>query len=107
MHHFKVRAPEALRPQEQLATFVANFVRYAAQWVRSQTQNQNQKEVIPTQSVKKMVQIGAHTSALVNRNEDVWLLTFTEQSIYAGLTLRFGKGLIQLPLFKNIQFCHF
>ena len=62
-----------------------------------------------TQSVKQMVQVVAHTSAWVQRQGDVWLLTFTEQSCYAGCSLRFGDGVIQLPLpiFKDIHFSHF
>ena len=36
-------------------------------------------------------------------------LTFAEQSLYAGRSLRIGFGAVQLPLplFRNIQFCHF
>lgn len=56
-----------------------------------------------------LVQVGAHTSAWVKRQGDVWLLMFTEQSLYAGHSLRFGGGAIQLPLplFGDIHFSHF
>lgn len=38
MHHLKVRSPEALLLQEHLATFAANFVRFAAHWLASREQ---------------------------------------------------------------------
>jgi hypothetical protein len=106
MHHLKVRSPQALLLQEHLATFAANFVRFAAYWLASREQN----TTLPTKSVKQMVQVGAHTSAWVSRQGDVWLLRFTEQSFYAGLTLRFGgNGFFQLPLplFIDFHFSHF
>jgi hypothetical protein len=89
-----VRSPQALLLQEHLATFAANFVRFAAHWLATK----DQPATLPTNSVKEMVQVGAHTSAWVSRQGDVWLLRFTEQSFYAGLTLRFGDGFFQLPL---------
>ena len=105
MHHLKVRSPEALLLQEYLACFAANFVRFAGEWLTDKVQPTR----FPTQSVKQMVRVAAHTSAWVQRRDDVWFLTFTEQSRYAGCSLRFGDGVIQLPLplFKDIHFVHF
>jgi hypothetical protein len=104
MHHLQVRSPQALLLQEHLACFAANFVRFAAYWLA-----QSQPAQMPTRSVKQMVQVGAHTSAWVQRQGDMWLLTFTEQSLYAGRSLRFGDGPLQLPLplFHDFHFCHF
>jgi len=106
MHHLKVRSPQALQLQEHFACFAANFVRFAAHWL---TQQQPDPSAIDTGSVKHMVQVCAHTSAWVRKHGDVWLLTFTEQSLYAGCSLRLGNGAVQLPLplFRNIHFCHF
>jgi hypothetical protein len=105
MHHLKVRSPQALLLQEHMACFAANFVRFAAHWLASESKS----TMIPTKSVKQMVQVGAHTSAWVCRQGDVWLLRFTEQSCYAGHSLRIGRGVIQLPLplFKDVHFSHF
>jgi len=105
MHHLKVRSPEALLLQEHMACFAANFVRFAAAWLGHKAL----PTPFSTQSVKQMVRVAAHTSAWVQRQGDVWLLTFTEQSCYAGCSLRFGAGVIQLPLplFKDIHFSHF
>jgi hypothetical protein len=105
MHHLKVRSPEALCLQEHIACFAANFVRFAGWWLAQEAQPMP----FSTTSVKQMVQVAAHTSAWVQKQGDVWLLTFTEQSCYAGYSLRFGGGVIQLPLplFKDIHFSHF
>ena len=105
MHHLKVRSLEALRLQEHMACFAANFVRFAAWWLVQKAQ----PTPFSTNSVKQMVQVAAHTSAWVQRQGDVWLLTFTQHSCYAGHSLRFGGGVIQLPLplFKDIHFSHF
>lgn len=103
MHHLKVRSPYALRLQEHLASFAANFVRFAAAWF---VHHQSVYPTIDMTSVKQMVQVGAHTSAWVHRNNDIWLLMFTQHSYYAGQSLYFGKGAIQLPLpfFSNFYF---
>lgn len=105
MHHLKVRSPEALLLQEHMACFAANFVRFAAAWLVQKAQ----PTPFSTQSVKQMVQVVAHTSAWVQRQGDVWLLTFTEQSCFAGCSLRLGNGVIQLPLplFIDFHFSHF
>lgn len=41
-------------------------------------------------SLSRMVQVTARTSAYVIRPDDVWLLIFKEQSLYAGSVLRLG-----------------
>jgi hypothetical protein len=105
MHHFKVRSPQAILLQEHFATFAANFVRWAGRWLASQ---QNTVSPKVQTGVKQAVHVMAHTSALVLRQGDDWLLRFTEQSLYAGQFLRVGKQPIQLPLplFKCFHFSH-
>ena len=99
MHHLKVRAPAALLRQEHLACLAANsgalWARFAGLWL-------TQQPILPpyfdTASVKKMVQVCDHTSAWVEHQGDSWLLTFTQQSRFAGYSMKFGRGAIQLPL---------
>ena len=107
MHHLKVRSPQALLLQEHFACFAANFVRFAALWLTEQ--QQVHEPSFGTGSIKQMVQVCAHTSAWVKHVGDVWLLTFTEQSLFAGFSLQVGVGAIQLPLplVHDIHFCHF
>lgn len=95
MHHLKVRSPQGLVLQEIFATFAANFVRFAAHWL---SQQPGCSPAVETKSVKQMVQVSAHTSAWVQSEGDVWLLRFTEQSLYAGHSLYLGDGPVQLPL---------
>ena len=106
MHHLKVRSPQALLLQEHFACFAANFVRFAGLWL---TEQEVHAPPFDTSSVKQMVQVCAHTSAWVRHVGDVWLLTFTEQSRFAGFSLQVGTGTLQLPLplFRNIRFCRF
>jgi hypothetical protein len=106
MHHLKVRSAPALLLQEHFACFAANFVRFAGLWL---TQQQVHAPPFDTGSLKQMVQVCAHTSAWARQTGDGWLLTFTEQSLFAGYSLQVGFGAFQLPLplFRNIQFCHF
>lgn len=106
MHHLKVRSPQALVLQEHFACFAANFVRFAAHWLTLQKVD---SPPIGLTSVKQMVQVCAHTSAWVVRQGNVWLLTFTKQSLYEGRSWRFGLGAIQLPLPLDcgVHFCHF
>jgi hypothetical protein len=106
MHHFKVRSPQALLLQEHFACFAANFVRFAGLWL---TKQQVHSPPFDISSVKQMVQVCAHTSAWVKHVGDVLLLTFTEQSRFAGYSLHIGQGAFQLPLplFRDIHFCHF
>lgn len=106
MHHLKVRSPQALLLQERFAAFAANFVRFAARWL---SQQQVDAPPFDTTCVKQMVQVCAHTSAWVTRAQDVLLLTFTDQSRFAGFSLRIGHGHYQLPLplFRDVHFCHF
>lgn len=106
MHHLKVRSPQALLLQEHFACFAANFVRFAGFWL---TEQQVHSPPFDTGSVKQMVQVCAHTSAWVKRVGDALLLTFTEQSLFAGYSLHIGNGSFQLPLplFRDVQFCHF
>lgn len=105
MHHLKVRSQEALLLQEHMACFAANFVRFAA----FELLKESPPKPFLTPSAKQMVTVAAHTSAWVQRQGDVWLLTFTKQSCYAGHSLRWGGGVIQLPLplFNDIHFSHF
>jgi len=107
MHHLKVRSSQALSLQEHFACFAANFVRFAAHWLTEQ--QQVHQPPFDIGSVKQMVQVCAHTSAWVKRFGDVWLLTFTAQSLFAGCSLQVGIGTIQLPLpfVRGIHFCHF
>lgn len=107
MHHLKVRSPHALKLQERFACLAANLIRFAARWLRQQ---QTTPSPTISTSVKRMVSVAAHASAVVIRHEDNWFLRFSAQSLYAGHTLRFSIQPIQMPLpfeAAGFHFSHF
>jgi hypothetical protein len=100
MHHLKVRSAPAIFLQEQFAVFAANFVRWAARWLREQGRqlpNSWLNSVHP--AVKAQVLVAAHTSAWVTWQDQGCLLSFTDQSLFAGRSLSVQKQwAVQLPL---------
>jgi hypothetical protein len=100
MHHLKVRSAPAIFLQEQFAIFAANFVRWAARWLVEQSSIiPNGWQNIAQPKVKEQVMVAAHTSAWVTWQDQGCLLTFTEQSLYAGMSLSVKKQwAVQLPL---------
>jgi hypothetical protein len=100
MHHLKVRTAPGLYLQEQFAVFAANFVRWAAHWLAIQCPQLPsgwQESAHP--KVKEQVKVGAHTSALVQWQEQGCLLRFTNASLFAGHSLKLERHwAVQLPL---------
>lgn len=107
MHHLKVRAAPALWLQEQFAAFAANFVRWADRWLDTQCRQWPEHWSTPlTTSVKTQVQVAAHTPAFVEWLAYGCLLTFTDQSPFAGHSIQSGTWAFQLalPIFKTCNF---
>jgi hypothetical protein len=100
MHHLKVRSAPAIFLQEQFAVFAANFVRWAARWLREQCPQLPDSWLNSAHpGVKEQVLIAAHTSAWVIWQEQGCLLRFTDQSLFAGRSLSIqNQWAIQLPL---------
>jgi len=106
MHYLKVRSTPALWLQEQFAAFAANFVRWAARWLSTQSYQEPQQWLQPVAaSVKTLVQVAAHTPAAVDWLPDGCLLRFTDESLYAGRTIQIGGCAFQLslPIFQNVD----
>jgi hypothetical protein len=100
MHHLKVRSAPAIFLQEQFAVFAANFVRWAARWLREQCPQLPDSWLTSTQpGVKEQVLVAAHTSAWVTWQDQGCLLRFTDQSLFAGRSLSVQRQwVVQLPL---------
>lgn len=100
MHHLKVRSAPAIFLQEQFAVFAANFVRWAARWLREQCLQPSDSWLNSAHpGVKEQVLVAAHTSAWVIWQEQGCLLRFTDQSLFAGRSLSVQKQwAVQLPL---------
>jgi len=104
MHHLKVRTAPALWLQEQFAAFAANFVRWTAHWLRTQSFQEPEQWLDPVAaSIKTLVQVAAHTPADVVWLPGGCLLKFTAESLYAGRTIQTGGWAFQLslPLFQS------
>jgi hypothetical protein len=100
MHHLKVRSAPAIFLQEQFAVFAANFVRWAARWLREQCPQLPDSWLSTAQpGVKAQVLVAAHTSAWVIWQEQGCLLRFTDHSLFAGRSLSIqNQWVIQLAL---------
>lgn len=104
MHHLKVRHGPALWLQEQLAAFAANFVRWAAHWLSTQSYQEPAQWLAPVAvSIKTLVQVAAHTPAYIDWLSDGCLLRFTDESVYAGRAIQTSGWAFQLslPLFQS------
>lgn len=108
MHHLKVRSAPAIFLQEQFAVFAANFVRWAARWLREQCRQLPDSWLNSANpGVKEQVLVAAHTSAWVIWQEQGCLLRFTDQSLFAGRSLSIQKQWavqLTLPFAQNAVF---
>lgn len=103
MHHLKVRHGPALWLQEQFAAFAANFLRWAAHWLRTDCPQEPPHWLEQAGcAVKTLVQVMAHTPADIGWLPHGCLLKFTAASVYAGCVIQTGGWAFQLslPLFQ-------
>jgi len=106
MHHFKVRSAAGLAIQELLTAFAANFVRWAAEWLKHSSVATTSLERLQA-GVRSSVRIVANTSAWVIWHSQGCLLRFTDLSPFAGTEWSIGnRSFLQLPLplFKSCGF---
>lgn len=105
MGHLKVRQRPALRLQEHLALFAANFVRLASVWLTEQCPQVPQGwQVSAGPQVKQQVKVAAHSPARVEWLGSDILLRFEDRSIYAGRSFKVGREVaIQLVLPWKIE----
>jgi hypothetical protein len=100
-----VRSPIGMQLQEQFALFGANFVRWAAAWVRERLRQANANFVSALDQVKNLVRIASHTRARWVRNALGHTLVFDETGPFAGTMIRLaGQVALQLalPLFNFV-----
>jgi IS4 transposase len=100
LNRIKVRSDPAIRLQEALVFFAANFIRWAAVWLGQQAvllQPATHFSVavsrqFATLRLKHHVTVGAHVSAIVFYSSDSWLLKFSKLSAFAGYELSLPAG---------------
>ena len=74
--------------QEQFALFAANFVRFAAVWLKDRIQDGHSCLSVALGQVKTMVRVVANTSAWVIRSTNHLLIRFDATSAYPGAEIR-------------------
>jgi hypothetical protein len=88
MHPLKMRSPGGIALQEQFVIFAANFVRFAAVWLRERVFHSSPKFNEALTRVKAMVRVGANTSAWVVGQYADLLVKFDDTGAYPGVKLR-------------------
>jgi len=99
-----VRSPYGMQIQEQFALFAANFVRWAAAWVKDCLREANGRFITALDQVKTLVKTVSRARARWVRNLHGHTLIFSEKGPFAGTVLCLsGQVAVQLtlPLFKS------
>jgi hypothetical protein len=100
-----VRSPYGMQIQEQFALFAANFVRWAAAWVKDCLREANRRFTTALDQVKTLVKTVSRARARWVRNVHGHTLIFDEHGPFAGTVLCLsGEVAVQLtlPLFKFV-----
>jgi hypothetical protein len=98
-----VRSPVGMQLQEQFALFAANFVRWAAAWVKDMLHQANRNFTVALDQVKTLVRIVAHARARWVRNDRGHTLIFDENGPFAETVICLSGAVavqLVLPLFK-------
>ena len=99
LKHHLVRSPIGMQLQEQFALFGANFVRWAAAWVRENLSQANYNFTQALDQVKTLVRVVSRTRARWVRNAVGNTLIFDEATPFAGTVISLaGLVAIQVPL---------
>lgn len=105
LDHHLVRSPIGMQLQEQFALFGANFVRWAAGWVKDLLHQANHRFTVALDQVKTLVRIASHARARRVRNCVGHSLVFDDNGPFAGTIIRLsGQVTFQLvlPLFNSV-----
>ena len=98
-----VRSPIGMQLQEQFALFGANFVRWAAAWVKNMLRQVNYRFATALEQVKTLVRTISRATARWVRNDLGHTLILDEDGPFAGTVICLsGVVAVQqaLPLFK-------
>jgi hypothetical protein len=94
-----VRSPIGMQLQEQFALFGANFIRWAAAWVKDLLSQANPYFITALDQVKTLVRVVSHSRARWVRNALGNTLIFDENGPFAGTVICLaGLVAVQLPL---------
>jgi hypothetical protein len=74
--------------QALLTVFAANFVRWAAQWVRKQVEHSTKRFEMTLDSPKRPVRVAANSPAIVERRSGREAVHFSPLSCFDGVVIR-------------------
>jgi len=106
MHPLKMRSRGGIALQEQFSLFAANFVRWAAVWLRDRVVQSTRRFDEALTRVKTMVRVAANTSAWLVEQEGDLLVKFDDTGAYPGVELRLSGAWRDHPLLlpqKKVQ----
>ncbi len=110
MHPLKMRSFGGIALQEQFSLFAANFVRFAAVWLKEKVNHSHTRFSKAFRRVKSMVRVMANTSAWVVATTKALCIRFDSTSAYPEAELRLqGTFLTRPPLLpkKSVSFSDF
>jgi hypothetical protein len=107
VQHLMSRSPAGIQLQELFTLFGANFVRWAAVWLRDQTPEGEAAFLQTLDSVKTMVRVAANSPAWLIRNPLGAFLEFAEPSRFAGIILRLSGSWCYQPALPLLRPLHF
>lgn len=96
----RTRSPAGIRLLGQFALiFWPNFVRWAADWLADQVQDQEDRFTRALEQVRTQVRVAANTPAVVLTNTSGQMLQFATDGPYAGVQIRLdGPFVYQFPM---------
>ena len=96
----RVRSPAGIRLLGQFAlVFWPNFVRWAADWLADQVQDEENRFTRVLEQVRTQVRVAANTPAVVLTNTSGQMLEFAAGGPYAGVQIRLdGPFAYQFPM---------
>ena len=110
MHPLKMRSQGGIALQEQFTLFAANFVRWAAVWLRDRVSHTHRRFDDALTRVKAMVRVMANTSAWVRNETEAVVIRFDETSAYPEVEIRLSGTWRIHPLMlpqKKVPFWYF
>jgi len=98
MHPLKMRSRGGIALQEQFTLFAANFVRWAAVWLRDKVAHSTPRFDECLTRVKAMVRVAANTSAWLVEDGTSLLVRFDDTGAYPSAELRLAGAWRTQPL---------
>ena len=107
VQHLMSHSPAGIEIQALLTVFAANFVRWAAQWVRERVEHPTKRFEMALGSPKRLVRVAANSPATVEHAAGREAVRFSTLSCFGGVVIRLSSEQgyqLPLPFFGNDHF---